>query len=69
MNTATRIKTHRLELQLKQRELAAKVDVDPITVSRWERGETVPSDLKRVALARVFGIHPNELVDDGVEVA
>lgn len=65
MNTAQRIKQLRLEkLHVTQRQLADKLGVDPISVSRWERG-TPPSDLNRVMLARVFGVHPNDLLDDG----
>lgn len=66
MNTSTRIRELRLEkLQLKQRELADKLGVQPITVSRWERGVTTPSDLHRVLLARLFGMHPNDFLDHG----
>lgn len=64
MDTASRIKNFRLEkVHLTQRQLADRVGVDPITVSRWERG-TPPSDLNRVRLARVFGVHPNDLLDE-----
>lgn len=62
MNTAELIKSYRLEHQLTQKALAEKIDVDAITVSRWERGATAPSDLYRVKLARVLGIHPNDLL-------
>lgn len=62
MNTAERIKAYRLEHELTQRQLANKIDVDVVTVSRWERGATIPSDLYRVRIARVFGVHPNELL-------
>ena len=62
MDTAARIKALRLESQLTQRQLADRVDVEPITVSRWERGKAVPSDLNRVLLARAFNVHPNDLL-------
>lgn len=45
---------------LKQRELASKLGVDPITISRWERGTTGPSDIHRVLLAKALGGHPDE---------
>lgn len=65
MSTAARIRQLRVEKAvLTQRQLAQKIDVEPMTVSRWERGETTPSDLNRVLLARVFGIHPNDLLAD-----
>lgn len=65
MNTAARIKQIRVEkLHLTQRELADKIQVDPITVSRWERGEVTPTDLNRVLLARLGGVHPNWFLNE-----
>lgn len=64
MNTAARIKSFRLQHDLTQKQLAQKIDVDPITVSRWERGETHPSDLYRVRIARALGVHPNDLLSE-----
>jgi transcriptional regulator with XRE-family HTH domain len=37
-----RIRTARTEKGWKQKHLAAQVSVEPITVSRWERGATTP---------------------------
>ncbi len=37
-----RIKTARADKGWKQKHLAAEVRVEPITVSRWERGATTP---------------------------
>ncbi len=37
-----RIRTARNHLGWKQKHLAAEVSVEPITVSRWERGATTP---------------------------
>jgi len=39
------IKELRKKLGLTQKELAARMKVDAITVSRWERGEQRPSQL------------------------
>jgi DNA-binding transcriptional regulator YiaG len=65
MNTARRIKKLRVEkLELTQREFASRLNLDPITISRWERGVTKPSDLHRVLLARQAGGHPNDFLDD-----
>jgi transcriptional regulator with XRE-family HTH domain len=46
---ATRIKAARAEKGWKQKHLAAQVSVEPITVSRWERGATTP-DFDALAL-------------------
>ena len=37
-----RIRAARAEKGWKQKHLAAEVDVEPMTVSRWERGATTP---------------------------
>jgi transcriptional regulator with XRE-family HTH domain len=37
-----KIRTARAAKGWKQKHLAAEVDVEPITVSRWERGATTP---------------------------
>jgi transcriptional regulator with XRE-family HTH domain len=39
---AAKIKSARVEKGWKQKHLAAEVRVEPITVSRWERGATTP---------------------------
>jgi transcriptional regulator with XRE-family HTH domain len=44
-----RIRTARAERGWKQKHLAAEVSVEPITVSRWERGATTP-DLQVLGL-------------------
>jgi transcriptional regulator with XRE-family HTH domain len=46
---AARIKSARAEKGWKQKHLAAEVKVEPITVSRWERGATTP-DFDALAL-------------------
>jgi transcriptional regulator with XRE-family HTH domain len=70
MGTAARIKKLRTEkLLVTQRQLAERVGVDPITVSRWERGESMPTDLNRVVLARLAGVHPNWFLEDEEEAA
>jgi transcriptional regulator with XRE-family HTH domain len=46
---ATKIKSARAAKGWKQKHLAAQVRVEPITVSRWERGATTP-DFDALAL-------------------
>jgi len=48
---------------LTQRQLAEKIQVDPISVSRWERGIVEPTAINRVRIAAVLGCHPNELMN------
>jgi transcriptional regulator with XRE-family HTH domain len=52
MSPATQIRHVRTrQLALTQRELAGLVGVDPMTVSRWERGKAEPgmAQLRRLA--------------------
>lgn len=54
------IKTLRESLGLTQKELAARVKVDAITVSRWERNEQKPSNHAKRQLARLVNKITNE---------
>ena len=47
------IRQLRKRLGLTQKELAARVRVDAITVSRWERSEQQPSQLAQRQLERL----------------
>jgi transcriptional regulator with XRE-family HTH domain len=47
-----------------QEQLALALDVDPITVSRFERGVTLPSLPTLHGIAGVFGISLARLLDD-----
>lgn len=51
-----RIKRIRKARGLSQRQVADRVGVDPMSVSRWERDETTPRDETRDALAGLLGI-------------
>lgn len=51
-----RIQRIRKEKGLSQRDVADRVGVDPMSVSRWERDETTPRDGTRDALAGLLGI-------------
>lgn len=55
-----RIRDLRLGALLTQKALAAKLGVETMTVSRWERDDVPPSDLNRVRLGRFFNVNPNE---------
>lgn len=53
MSLAARIKEARGEFT--QRELADKLGVDPISVSRWERGVVEPSSRRVRRIAEITG--------------
>jgi transcriptional regulator with XRE-family HTH domain len=64
-----RIRTARAEKGWKQKHLAAAVSVEPITVSRWERGATTP-DLQVLGLvAEATGRPLAYFVGDGSPAA
>jgi len=47
------IKDLREALDLSQFEMAQRIGVTPMTVSRWERGISVPSPLAKMALKKL----------------
>jgi transcriptional regulator with XRE-family HTH domain len=51
-----RLKELRKEKKLTQKELAEKINVTKLTISRWERGERVPKSDKAQKLADFFGV-------------
>lgn len=52
---ATRIRTARKAANLSQGQLARLLDMNPVQVSRWERGYAIPNDESRYRLARALG--------------
>ena len=60
-----RIKAARAGKGWKQKHLAAEVDVEPITISRWERGATTPDlDVLRL-VAEATGRPLSFFVEEG----
>lgn len=51
-----KIKELRKEKKLTQEELAEKINVTKLTISRWERGERVPKSDKAQQLADFFNV-------------
>ena len=60
-----RIRSARADLGWKQKHLAAEVRVEPITVSRWERGATTPDLDTLRAVASATGKPVTYFVADG----
>jgi len=56
-----RIRRARTASGLTETALAARLDVDQSTVSKWERGEIQPLGLRRRELARALGVHYHAL--------
>jgi transcriptional regulator with XRE-family HTH domain len=51
-----RMQRIREDLHFSQRKVADLVGVDPISVSRWERGEAWPREATRLRVAAVLGV-------------
>lgn len=52
----------RAELGLSQVELGARIGVDGMTVSRWERGESVPRRRFWAKLEEITGLQIGEIL-------
>ncbi len=60
------IAKQRNSLRMTQEELAVALDIDPMTVSRFERGITLPSLLTLQQIAEVFGVAMSSLLANEV---
>ena len=58
------IKANRLRCQMTQEFVAETIGVSRQAVSKWESGASDPSTSNLIALAKLFGISPEELVHD-----
>ena len=47
-----------------QEELAEKMNVSRQAVSKWESGQSDPSTTNLLALAKLFGVRPEELLQE-----
>lgn len=48
-----------------QEQLANKLDIDPVTVSRFERGVALPSLLRLCHIAQTLGVTTSHLLGEG----
>lgn len=58
------IKANRLRCQMTQEFVAETIGVSRQAVSKWENGAADPSTSNLIALAKLFGISPEELLHD-----
>ena len=56
------IKAHRMRCQMTQEFVAESLGVSRQAVSRWETGTADPSTSNLIALAKLFGVSPEELL-------
>lgn len=58
------IKANRLRCQMTQEFVAETIGVSRQAVSKWESGASDPNTSNLIALAKLFGISPEELLHD-----
>ena len=56
------LKKHRMERNMTQEFVAEALGVSRQAVSRWETGTADPSTSNLLALAKIFGVSPEELL-------
>jgi ribosome-binding protein aMBF1 (putative translation factor) len=62
---AEHIRRKRVSLGMSQQGLAAELDVDPFTLSAWERGESKPRPWNRRRILDWLGFDPGSLDNRG----
>ena len=60
------LKTHRIRSKMTQEFVAEALGVSRQAVSKWETGTADPSTSNLIALAKLFGILPEELLREVV---
>ena len=63
MSFKENLKKLRKEQKIGQQEMAEKLSVSVKTISHWETGYTEPSISQLIAIANIFDISIDELVD------
>lgn len=62
VSLAQALKEHRLRRQMTQEFVAERLGVSRQAVSKWETGAADPSTTNLLALARLYGVSPEELL-------
>ena len=62
MTLGQRISLYRKKLNISQEELGARLGVSRQAVSKWETGTADPSTSNLLALAKLFGVSAEELL-------
>lgn len=58
------LKKHRTDCKMTQEFVAETIGVSRQAVSKWESGASDPSTTNLIALAKLFGISPEELLQE-----
>ena len=63
-----KIQTLRKSLKLSQADLAKKIQVAPVTVSKWEIETSKPKGPSLLKLSKLFNVAIDVLLDDGAPI-
>jgi transcriptional regulator with XRE-family HTH domain len=63
----SRIRSHRKAKHISQAALAEALDLEPTTISRYERGDYSPDGEQLVKLGNFFGVSPLDFLPSQVE--
>ena len=67
MQLGSYIKSRRKNLGMTQKQLAGKVGVTDVTISRYENGEREPSFTEFIKLCEVLSLNINDFIGKEVE--
>lgn len=62
MRKVTKLEVLRRAAGMTLRDVGRRLRVSPESVRQWEKGDLDIPEKKRPVLARVYGVHPRELV-------
>jgi transcriptional regulator with XRE-family HTH domain len=62
------LKAARVNCGLTQKEAAARIKINPTTLSKWENGKTYPTADKLAELCRVYGLGIDDVFCGGGSV-
>lgn len=61
MNLGMRLQNKRIECNMKQEDVAKKMEISQKTISSWERGRTTPKVGDYVKLSKIYGCRLSDL--------
>jgi len=64
MEISTYIKSRRKKLGLTQKQLAQKVNLTDVTISRYETKQREPSWSDFLSICKVLGMNPNDFINE-----
>ncbi|MER6329247.1 helix-turn-helix transcriptional regulator [Streptomyces sp. NPDC001034] len=66
VNVSEEIRRIRTERRMSQKQLASRIGLNRLQVSRWERGVTYPTLPHLVSLAEALGVSTSTLLDSSL---